>query len=538
MASVVGTVEDAPPVLGIDLTKLQSCGEDLYWHGCYNQFRDWRKYVTAESFAHPAKMATGLCDRIFKHLKKLGLLKEDSVVCDFMSGIGTTNIMASLHGYDTISVELEPHFVEMINNNRSRLKRRTGRSNGWQVIQGDARSLSSLLKEKGCVGVVSPPFADTIGNYTHERGDLQKYLDRQRRYNEKISGAMGIKRPEPLQYSTNPSNIGNLPDKPLVGVVSPPYQDAAMPCGCPAHIRKLAREGEWDKAIALERIAESEQVKKGNKFAVSTDSTIRRKIEQALERDKGNYSENPSNIGNLKDKPLVGVISPPYRDISIAKNSSGIDIEKQYLTYRQQGGGSTFEDFCRQQEKHSREYSSNPSNIGNLSDKEKELVGIVSPPFEDSTTFRKDDGKFWDYQEKKRKRTYRGTRQSDAQDKYSDDKNNIGNQQGETYLEAMLQVYKEAYKSGISPLVVVTKNPTRNGELRRLDLDTANLLMQAGYEIIDYHRAVLFEERKQQTLMGDVETIPKGRLSFFKRLSYQKGNIVAQWEDIIIATLA
>ena len=104
MASVVDGVEDVQPVFGI---YLQPCGEDLYWHGCYNTFRDWRKYVTAESFAHPAKRAPRLCDRIFKHLKKLELLKEDSVVCDFMSGIGTTNIMAALHGYESISVELE-----------------------------------------------------------------------------------------------------------------------------------------------------------------------------------------------------------------------------------------------------------------------------------------------------------------------------------------------------------------------------------------------------------------------------------------------
>ena len=113
MASDVDDMEDVQSVFGIDLTKLQPCGEDLYWHGCYNTFRDWRKYVTPESFAHPAKMSPGLCDRIFKHLKKLELLKEDSVVCDFMSGIGSTNIMAALHGYESISVELEPHFVEM-----------------------------------------------------------------------------------------------------------------------------------------------------------------------------------------------------------------------------------------------------------------------------------------------------------------------------------------------------------------------------------------------------------------------------------------
>ena len=105
-----------------------------------------------------------------------------------------------------------------------------------------------------------------------------------------------------------------------------------------------------------------------------------------------------------------------------------------------------------------------------------------------------------------------------------------------TYTTEMLKVYNEAYKSGISPLVCVVKCPTRNGVLRRLDLLTAELLEFVGYEIIDYHRAILFEERQQLTFDGEIKNTPKGRLSFFKRLSYQKGNSVAKWEDIIIAT--
>jgi len=472
MASiVVDATENAQPAFEIDLTKLQPCGEDLYWHGCYNTFRDWRKYVTAESFAHPAKMAPGLCDRIFKHLKKLELLKEDSVICDFMAGIGTTNIMASLHGYRSISVELEPHFIEMGKGNRERLKRLTGESNGWEVIQGDARELTSLLKDKGYVGVVSPPyckeehsrtqkqervkelfegrsyiegkeyssnpsnignlkdkplvgvisppFADTIGNYTHERGDLQKYYDRQRKYNEKVNGAMGIKRPEPLQYSTNPNNIGNLPDKALVGVISPPYSET---------IARVGGEG----AATLKRVG------------ISTKTSRC-------------YSDNPNNIGNLQDGSLVGITSPPYEEAMGVKHTDCASSAKLY------------------EEKH------------------------------------------WNT-------------------KYSTNKDNIGAVGGETYLEAMLKVYHEAFLSGISPLVTVTKNPTRGGELRHLDIDTAKLLMIAGYEIVDYHRAILFEERRQLTLTGEVKKEPKGRLSFFKRLSYQKGNVVARWEDIIIAT--
>lgn len=67
-----------------------------------------------------------------------------------------------------------------------------------------------------------------------------------------------------------------------------------------------------------------------------------------------------------------------------------------------------------------------------------------------------------------------------------------------------------------------------------LDLDTAHLLEMAGYRIIDYHKAMLFEERTQGTLAGGTRKEVHGRLSFFKRLSYQKGNVIADHEDVII----
>jgi len=51
---------------------------------------------------------------------------------------------------------------------------------------------------------------------------------------------------------------------------------------------------------------------------------------------------------------------------------------------------------------------------------------------------------------------------------------------------------------------------------------------------VDYHRAMLFSEHKQQTLTGETKSEYKGRLSFFKRLSLQKGNVASAFEDIII----
>ncbi len=702
----------------MELTSCCSC-PDLYWHGCYGSGAKYNKYIIPESVKHPAKMSWDLLERIFKHLESLNLLTPDSVVIDFMSGTGRTNTMAALRGYRTISVELEPHFIEMvvgydcdgrsiddfrikpcacgsdvlhkphkirtglfevecsgnpgivpvcrcgdksrhkehhIAGNRELLEQVTGRKVKWDVIQGDARELSSLLDESGLVGVVSPPYFSQVAFQDKKfiisiaEDKSQRYRDGRlkghfatpeaiQRYAEKImetysldprnignlpdTSLVGIMSP-PYQdslcsgklshedaekmamamyekhgrtfsekdlehqikllqdrsgkgYSLDPNNIGNLKDVPLVGIMSPPYQDTAMPMGCPAHIRKLAREGDWDKAIELERKAEAEQVKKGNKFAVSTDETIRKKIEMALEMEKGNYSENPDNIGNLKDVPLVGIMSPPFLE---AQTGGGIAIKGYegkyyydqgnpdrvgercgYVKARQGtsegqignlpdkplvgitsppyglGGGGLGNDGRQTQVQKDKNihlhYSESDTNIGNLPD--RPLIGITSPPYviDNKNVCHTREGKT--LAEYDVRRGFKPTAHQTTD--YSTNPQNIGNQPDESYLSAMLKVYQQAFICGISPLVVVTKNPTRNGKLRRLDSDTVYLLQLAGYEIFDYHRAVLFESHKQETLSGDTKDVHKGRISFFKRLSLEKGTTVAQWEDIIFARI-
>ncbi len=475
--------------LEFDITSCCSC-KDLEWHGCYGSGAKYQKYIIPESVKHPAKMSWELLERIFKHLESTNLLTPDSVVIDFMAGTGRTGTMAALRRYRTVSVELEPHFIEMIAGydcngktisdfrvepcvcksdtlhkphkiktglfevecsgnprivpvcrcgdkihhkkhhipgNRELMEQATGRKVRWDVIQGDSRELTKLLDESGLVGVVSPPYFSQVAFQDKEfiksiaEDKSQRYRDGRlkghyespeanRRYAEKImetyspdprnignlpdaplAGIVsppyveqnqrdidkegygsqltgGLKRniPQTKTYSQNSANIGNLKDIPLVAIVSPPYQDTAMPSGCPAHIRKLAREGNWAKAIELERMVESENVKKGNKFGVSTDETIRKKIEMALEREKGNYSENSENIGNLKDVPLVGIMPPPYSE---AQQGGGIAI-KGYRGAHMHEQGKNQPDKVGQRCGYMKEVHGNdPGNIGNLPDK-------------------------------------------------------------------------------------------------------------------------------------------------------------------------
>ena len=583
---------------------------------------------------------------------------------------GRTGTMASLRRYRTISVELEPHFIEMmagydcdgksisdfkiepcvcksetlhkphkittglfevecsgnprivpvcrcgdrrhhkkhhVIGNKELLAQVMGRKVRWDILQGDARELTKLLHESEFVGVVSPPYFSqvafhdkkfiisiaedksqrvrdgrmgghyatpeairrsaekimenysvdprNIGNlpdaplmgimsppYGHGAKGLDESAEESYKQRSDLGagGPLGQSLRQPKGYSPNPDNIGNLKDIPLVGVISPPYQDTAMPMGCPSHIRKLAREGNWDKAIELERKSEADQAKKGNKFGVSTDETIRKKIEMALEREKGNYSENPDNIGNLKDVPFVGIMSPPYSE---AQQGGGIAINGYSGPHIHEMGKNQPGKVGKRCGYLKELHGIYPANIGNLPD--RLLVGITSPPFEDSTIKKefKTEEELEEFAKQqwvfKHGRSLEATRRFIEKNwvGYSESRNNIGNQQGESYLTAMFKVYQQAYLCGISPLVVVTKNPTRNGKLRRLDLDTISLLQACGYEIFDYHRAILFETHTQSTLDGESRDVHKGRISFFKRLSLEKGTTVAQWEDVIFARI-
>ena len=452
--------------LDFDITKYHKCISDLYWHGCYEGDGYFKQYFEPSTYAHPAKISPLLADRIFKHLEKLELLKEGMTVLDFMAGSGRIPLMASLRGYKGLGVELEPHFVKMCNDNKKFAENKIGRKLDMEIIKGDSRQLSKLLN-KSDVAILSPPYGlgEGIG-HSGQSTQVVKDLNLQTR------------------YGSSEGNIGNLPYKQMVGVVSPPYQDSIS----------SEKDGiNWSKG----------------KFQPERD----RSSESSF---KHNYSQNPENIGNLKDSgSIVGITSPPYEQLvnRDRKNETNAVNKPDFI----RGGRSQYET-----------YGENQENIGNL--KDTSFVGITSPPYEKSEVFQ--DKSF--IEKINLKSPKRISNLNSANGVYAESQDNLGNQQGQNYLSAMLQVYKEASKV-CSVICTVTKNPTRNGKLRRLDIDTVILLEKSGYQIVDYHRAVLFKTYEQSTLTGGTKKEHKGRLSFFKRLSLNKGNQAAMFEDIIIA---
>lgn len=186
------------------------------WTGCYRA--GWQGLLVPEAFAHPAKYARGLIQRIYQHLRDAYGLVPGSVVLDPFGGVALGAHDACLLGYTWLGVELEPRFVTLGEQNLALWRQRYGHLPGYGtavVLQGDSRSLGVVLAaagigQAGCV-VSSPPYADGA---QHTGGpDLHP---------EHIQGG-----PLPyVAYGATPGQLAGLPTGEVADVIlsSPPYE--------------------------------------------------------------------------------------------------------------------------------------------------------------------------------------------------------------------------------------------------------------------------------------------------------------------------
>lgn len=397
------------------------------WNGCYHPHK-WDKFRTSEAMAHPAKMSNGLLERVFKYLMKQGLLKFGDTVLDPMAGIGSTALgWCSMDPSNrAITVELEEKFIKMQHENKALAEKILKRPLNWVILQGDARRLSELLKEKGLIGVTSPPYSEAISGHKSSIDD------------DKIVRKGGPNCQHKLQqeYGHSEGQIGSLPDRPAT-ITSPPH-------GLGKGIGHGG--GQFEKEVCPKKHIHREYA-----------------------------DDNPDNIGNLPDRPVT-ITSPPYEDAMEFK-ADNYDKMITEARRRQKAG---------------------------------EMKGHHSTPEAGLRYIKK------------------------VKKGHPEDPDNIGKNQGESYLEAMSLVYQEIAKC-CSVVVTVTKNPTRNKKLRRLDWDTAALLERSGFSIKAWIKTRLFKVVEQAKLDGTTEKIPIGRLSFFKRLSFKKGSPVSDHEDVLVA---
>lgn len=470
-------------------------------------------WALAHSVSHPAKMNTTLTKFLIEKFTEKG-----DVVLDPMAGSGQTGVIASLRGRNAVCVDLEDKFFKWMERAKRKVERQgTLRPKGWmRNVCGDARQLSQLLGEADVV-VTSPPYAAMRSRTTNEEnltyttkrdgrnigtimkcgaGDAKTYgcvdaVVTSPPYAESLEGTSrhtkgGIPARDPKlgqsgTYGTpSKDNIGNLNYEVDAVITSPPYAQSIHGTGQSREkvIEILRKKGYDEKWIQAH---------------YSSPYTIVKIIEET------GYSDDPSNIGNLKHGKIdVVVTSPPFAD-SFKHNRQDrekrlrklIEVEKKAVKKGQKWAMSSREVLEKKLAQQDDGYGTSKENIGNLAFRADAV--ITSPPYHDN----KSD---WD-------RKSRASREGESvaySDEVGKDRRNIGNihyfddgeplskkysksREGkETYLEAMLTVYREMWKV-LKPqgrAIVVVKPFIRNKRVVDLPYHTWLLLKKAGFQLV------------------------------------------------------
>lgn len=216
--------------------------------------------------------------------------KPGETILDPMAGSGTT-MLACILGRHCILVELEEKFIEMCQNNweKIRHKPQPGYEMGTcQIIQGDARNLSTILCDKI---ITSQPYPAISPAHTKEGEELRLKIAKERGVSpDKVSF---------LDYTKK--QVNSI-------ITSPPYAQMA--------------HGSVE-----------------DKISSGFQSDMARAIIEGSVRE---YSDNLNNIGNLPYGSIDGIItSPPYEG-TIERTKEGtrrgirsrmIDQQKEYGMY-------------------------------------------------------------------------------------------------------------------------------------------------------------------------------------------------------------
>lgn len=502
---------------------------ELYWQGCYRDVRGSDGLFTPESVSHPAKMTGGLLFRILDEAEGRGWFQRGMTLLDPFYGIGTTGL-ARLRGYNVVGVELEQRFMDMADGCDC-----TGVSKADWVsyfqMGADPRRRHRANYRDGrhwCPLCLTLAYDPQVPAFYVPRGTAgvipcseSHHYEGNRELLERLAGS-GIGSCVVVQGDSR--NLATCLGADVSGVLtSPPYGET--------HIASAAE-------LTLVNQQRAGQIKSG------------------VQNGGNTYGSSPEQIGLLADgvvtSPPYGRDSEPHRAKPAAEWRGGKNWGGPNSVVRVSGYGSSL------------------GQIGTLPD------GVVtSPPWEDSegslsakkfadvVAFAEGMAERDAHDPARHSRSIEATlRQFERQGRYGESEGQVGRLAGETYQDAMLEVYRSMHDV-LSPggvTAVVVKCPTRKWKLRRLDVDTWWLLQAAGFacwcpvceewvvgEPHDHpemdreigpvcgYRAVLAEELVQLGLFGGKHRSLIGRMSFFKRYYYKRGQPTALWEDVIFA---
>jgi hypothetical protein len=534
-------------------------GETLIdsWENCYSQ--GWGKNLVPEAFSHPAKVSFSLAGRIYNHAIDMGWVKRGDLVLDPFAGIAGFGFHALCYGLNFVGVELEEKFVSLGQQNISLWLRQL---RGWpnlgtaRIVQGDSRKLKFYMAKmigNPTLIVSSPPYSGSA-EAIHAGIDWEKAGRRDRlKPSAKRHAVMGDMS-TPLTYGRSQGQLGAMKEGNFQDVIkadlvvsSPPY------AGQEQHGRPTKRDPEFfeGRTIGIHGCQDYghtpgnlANMKEGDVDLVvsspnfPTDQpcpsqTRAKKDYYAFTRGDGtkfdHQMRSKGNLATMKEGDISLVISsPPYADQPIQKNSGSIDRKKQYKTYRSQGGGASFEAFCKTQELHSGDYGQSPGQLGSLKEGSFDAV-VSSPPYSD---IRQDGGSHRD--------GYKGlTNYSGEPRNYwptQRDQKNLGNVPPDTFWSASKEIVQGCYEL-LRPgghAIWVTKSYCKAGRIVDFPDRWKKLCESVGFKTVCEHRAMLIKEYGTQIKMnGEDQTISVERKSFFRRLHESKRpDLKINWEMV------
>jgi hypothetical protein len=493
------------------------------WLGCYKG--GWKGLICDEAFAHPAKYSRKLIEHIYEHVIAEGWARPGDSVVDPFGGVALGGFDAMRHGLNWTGCELEAKFVGLGNQNIDFWNERFSRLPQWgtaRLLQGDSRNLASVIREAQCC-VSSPPYIESLKPETEEQTAAK-----QRRIAESKSRYDGRKLEQPSPgkaglgggYGITEGNLGAMPPGDLC-VTSPPY------------VGSLANA----KNYADPEKAQADSEREFMQHRSSTYADLR-------------YGETEGNLGAMPEGQLA-ITSPPYAAISPEKSSKSVDYEKQYATYRSQGGGASFEKFVATQKLHSGGYG---NSEGQLSAMEAAgfAAAVSSPPWEsvegaNAGKKHKDPAAV----AKKRSAEYasgklKGHQASEAailaqferenEYNYGNSEGQLGVERGETFWSASRTILEQLYEvlAPGSHAVFVVKAFVRNKQIVDFPGQWAQLCEAVGFKLLHDHHALLTEEYgEQHRLDGGSDITTVARKSFFRRLAESKGSPRIDFENVL-----
>ena len=314
-------------------------------------FGKYKKFFPSEAVRHPSKTVVNLLEYLIKNYTN-----EGDVVLDPMAGTGSTCVLASLFGRNSICVELEKKFVEWELEAKNLVEKSGAAKGKITIIQGDARELTKLLHAVDSV-ITSPPYSKSLANENPKRP---------RNYWKTSGGYQGGSGTE--TYGENPKNIGNLPYNGVDSIItSPPYSEGQFDYkhgiklenfspnmkGRKAFIEKWKMEYSKDNITTLKH-GDIGAVIASPPYEGSLEGTTRHTRGGIASRDPAlaqtgsyatalsfgatiDYSPNKNNIGNMKKETYLEAMFKVYSEMYSVLRPSGkaIIVVKPFIRNKQ-----------------------------------------------------------------------------------------------------------------------------------------------------------------------------------------------------------